>query len=111
MVRESEQVAEKDREKQVEALIIKNTSVAGMMLHRNTKHMLPLSLAMSLRDQGLAVPVKKAQPSHPVPPPKPKLDFDGENGEDEVEGPDEPKSDEKSRTSARSAQRQKEGGE
>lgn len=75
-------------EKQVDAIIVKNTSVAGMLLHRNQQITLPISVAKSLRDQGLAIPVPKVVPSHPVAPPPPPPVFDGESdgGEDENEG-------------------------
>lgn len=115
MPREGEGTGEKEApEKQVKALIIKNTSVAGMMLHRNTEHMLPLSLAKSLRDQGLAVPIKAARPSHPAPPPPPPPDFEEEDEADEEKEESTEKADsEKPKAASSSARspRQKEGGE
>ena len=90
MPRDSQSANAPTAERQVEALIIKNTSVAGMMLHRNTRHMLPISLAKSLRDQKLAVPIPKAKPSHPVPPPPPVVDeFDGEDEDGESKDSDD----------------------
>lgn len=83
-MRENQQTPENEREKQVEAEMLKHTSVAGMMMQRGARYMLPLSLAKSLRDQGLARPVPKAAPSHPSPPPPPPDPFDGE-GEDSEE--------------------------
>ncbi|HEV2172919.1 MAG TPA: hypothetical protein VGR71_05100 [Nitrospira sp.] len=88
MVREGVGTGEQAKpERQVEALIVKNTSVAGMLLHKNVKYTLPLSLAKSLRDQGLAIPVPKAVESHPAPPPPPPPDFeDDDDVEDDEEG-------------------------
>lgn len=80
MAREGTGTKPKEKpERQVEALIVKNTSVAGMMLHRGSRHMLPISLAKSLRDQGLATPIPQAVPSHPAPPPPPPPTFEDED--------------------------------
>ena len=85
MPREGEGTGDKETpEKQVEALIIKNTSVAGMMLHKDSTHMLPISLAKSLRDQKLAIPVPKAIDSHPKPQPPPENQFEGESDDSEA---------------------------
>src|SRR5690348_1975327 len=83
-------------EKQVDAIITKNTSVAGMLLHRNQQITLPISVAKTLRDQGLARPVPKVVQSHPAPPPPPPPVFEGESEEDEdpEEDEDDPEEDE-----------------
>lgn len=85
MVRQLTGEPEKSQERVVEAEIIKNTSVAGMLLHRGSRHMLPFTLAKALRNQGLARPIPKVIPSHPVAPPPPPPVFEGESGEDEEE--------------------------
>lgn len=69
-------------EREVEAIITKNTSIKGMMLQRGARHWFPLSIAKGLRDQGLAIPVPKVIPSHPPTPPPPPPSFEGE-GDDE----------------------------
>lgn len=76
-------------EKSVEAIITKNTSVAGMLLHARQRIQLPLSVAKLLRDQGLAQPVPKAVPSHPTPPPPPPPVFEGERESEDEESEDE----------------------
>lgn len=93
MPREGSGTEEVTPEREVEAEILRNTSVAGMMLHRGSHHMLPFSLAKSLRDQGLVRPVKQAIDSHPVPPPPPENQFEGEGDDEKTEEPKEaPKS-------------------
>jgi hypothetical protein len=84
----------KKLEKQVDAIIVKNTSVAGMLLHRNQTITLPISVAKSLRDQGLAKPVPKVIESHPAPPPPPPPVFEGENEADESEDESDSEDDE-----------------
>lgn len=90
MPREGSGEEEVKQERQVEAEVLKNTSVAGMMLHRGSHHMLPFSLAKSLRDQGLVRPVKQAIPSHPVPPPPPEDQFDGEGEVEDEKAEEQP---------------------